>query len=138
MTTRATILSRAFGRLGIGSYDFDVDPVQRADARTTLDAMMAEWEISGVVLGYLPSEGADNDGAQMATPTWADAAIWNNLAVRLGPEYGKAMMADLRRDAKRGYDLCLNNTISVPVDQRAQKRIYGGGDRYYRRFTGLY
>jgi len=135
VTTRAVILRRAFSRIGVADYEFDVTPDERADARTTLDAMLAEWDGNGVPLGYVPSDDEDNDGVEMTTPLWADAAIWNNLAMRLAPEFGKMPAGDLRRDAKRGYDLCVSKVTVVPTERRASKRIYGGGDRFYRRFV---
>ena len=134
MTTRATILRRAFGRIGMTDYEFNVTPEDRADARTTLDAMMAEWSGVGIDLGYTPSTGIDNDTTEMTTPDYADAALWNNLAVRLAPDYGKLALPDLRRDAKRGYDLCAAKTLIVPADERPTRRIIGAGDRYYRRY----
>lgn len=134
MTTRATILRRAFGRIGMTDYEFNVTPEERADARVTLDAMMAEWLGVGIDLGYSPSTGTDNDAVEMTTPAYADAPIWNNLAVRLAPDYGKVTLPDLRRDAKRGYDLCVGQTLVVPAEERPTRRIHGGGDRYYRRY----
>jgi len=134
MTTRAVILQRAFARIGIADYVFDVEPDERAEARLTLDGMMSEWDAAGVALGYTPSGGADNDAVMMTTPAWADAVIWNNLAVRLAPDYGKTILVDLRRDARRGYDLAVSKTIVIPVERRATPRVVGGGARYYRRF----
>jgi len=135
MTTRAVILRRAFGRIGLTDYEFNVTPEERADARVTLNAMMGEWLGSGIDLSYTPSDGTDNDAVEMTTPTYADAAIWNNLAVRLAPDFGKVALQDLRRDAKRGYDLVTAKTLVIPTDKRATKRIYGAGDRFYRRFA---
>jgi hypothetical protein len=128
VTTRSVILSRAFGRIGITDYAYGVTADEQADARTSLNAMMAEWFGSGVDLAYTPSADADNDAVAMTTPEWADAAIWNNLALRLAPDYGKEPSRDLRRDAKRGYDLCVAKTLVMPVDRRAPLRVYGGGD----------
>ncbi len=135
MTTRATILRRAFGRIGIADYEFDVNPEERADARVMLDGMMAEWTGNGVDLGYTSSNGTDNDAVEMSTPAYADAAIWNNLAVRLAPDYGKMPMPALLKDAKRGYDLVTAKTLKIPVDRRASRQLTGGGDRFYRRYA---
>ncbi|RYD25898.1 MAG: hypothetical protein EOP89_08195 [Lysobacteraceae bacterium] len=135
MTTRAVILRRAFGRIGIADYEFDVNPEERADARVMLDGMMAEWAGTGIDLAYTPSDGTDNDGVAMTTPSYADAAIWNNLAVRLAPDYGKMPMPALMKDAKRGYDLVTAKTLVIPVDRRPSRQLIGGGDRYYRRFV---
>jgi len=130
MTTRATILAKAFGRLGITDYEFAVEPDEWADARTALDGMMAEWEGAGIILGYTPSNDDDNDAVLMTTPAWADQALWNNLALRLAPDFGKTPSPDLKRHAKRGYDLCVAKTIVIPVARRARPAIRGGGDRW--------
>ena len=132
MTTRATILSRALGRLAMGDYQFDVTPDERAATRTSLDAMMAEWDAVGITLGYTTSDG-DNDADDMTTPPWADQAIWSNLALRMAPDFGKMPSPDLKRDARRGMDLVTSKTLVIPAQVRARGSVHGGGERFYRR-----
>jgi hypothetical protein len=133
MTTRASILSQAFAKIGIADYTYSVDPDQRADARRTLNGMLAEWAAQGAVLGYVPSDDADNDGEDMGTPLWADEAIASNLGLRIAPEYGKMPGAGLSRAARRGYDLVVSQTVAIPAVQRAKSPIRGAG--YYRRWS---
>ena len=133
MTTRATILSRAFGRLGMGNYEFDVTPDERAVARGVLDGMLAEWAATGTDLGHTPSDG-DNDAEDMTTPAWSDQGVIANLALRMASDFGKTPGSGLIKDAKRGYDLAVAKTLCIPTAQRAQSVAHGGGERYYRRF----
>lgn len=135
MTTRAVIIRRAFGRIGLTDYVFNMTPDERADARLSLDAMMAEWVQQGVDLGYTPSDGTDNDAVEMTTPAYADAPIWDNLAIRLAPDFGKAITPKLSRDARRGYDLCATSEQIIPAQQAGRPSVRGGGDRFYRRFA---
>lgn len=132
MTTRATILSRAFARIGIADYVYAVAPDERADARATLDAMLSEWAESGVDLGHTPGEDDDNDAVAMTTPVWSDQAVWSNLAVRLAPEFGKTPAGPLIKDARRGYDLAAGKTQMIPTAMQARGSIRGAGNRYYR------
>jgi hypothetical protein len=132
MTTRATILSRAFARLAIADYIYATTAEERADARLTLDAMLEEWAESGVDLGHTPSDGTENDAVVMTTPAWADQAIWSNLAVRLAPDFGKTPAPALIKDARRGYDLASGKTQVIPTALLARTSLRGGGDRCRR------
>lgn len=132
MTTRATILSRAFARIAITDYVYATTPEERADARVLLDAMLAEWAEAGVDLGHTPSDGTDNDAVAMTTPAWSDQAVWSNLAVRLAPEFGKTPAGPLLKDARRGYDLCSGKTQYIPTALLSRTSLRGAGDRYRR------
>ena len=135
MTTRATILSRAFAKIGIADYQYAVTPAERADARACLDAMMAEWAASGRDLDYTPSDGTDNDGVAMTTPGWADSAIWNSLAIELADEFGKTVTPGTGKAAKRGYGLVTSKVMTIPAISNARSVTTGAGERYYRRYA---
>lgn len=135
MTTRASILSRAFGRIGIGQYEFDIEPDERAMARAELTAMLEEWGQNGVALGYVEPAEADNDAVDIQTPSWASGAIWNNLALRLAPEFGKTPSPQLTREARNGYNLAVGKTMDIPRQSSPGTTIRGAGDRFYRCFA---
>lgn len=132
MTARATILARAFAKIGIAEYEYAVTPDERAEARGTLDSMMAEWDAAGIDLDFVPS-GAD-DTTDIGSPVWADNAIVCNLALRLAPLFGKVPGQGLGREARRGYDLAVGKTVDIPANQNASVQIRSAGDRYYRRY----
>jgi len=129
MTTRSLILSRAFGRIALGSYEFDLSPDEKEMARRELTAMLNEWEQEGIALNYVEPDDDANDAVEMTTPAWADGPIWNNLAVRLAPDFGKAVSPQLSRDARRGYNLAISSTLIIPVESRPRLGIRGAGDR---------
>ena len=129
MTTRAQILSDAFEAIGIADYVFDVTPEEKAAARRRLDAMMAQWEGEGVVLGYVPGDTIADDAELIGTPAYADDAIASSLALRLAPSFGKTPMAEVKRAAKVGYGLCVAKTLTIPREVRSQVPIRGAGDR---------
>lgn len=129
MATRSLILSRAFGRIGIGSYEFDLPPDEKEMARRELTAMLLEWEQEGVTLGYIEPGDSSNDAIEMTTPAWADGPIWNNLAQRLAPEFGKMPSPQLAREARKGYNLAVSKTIIIPTERRPRLGIRGAGDR---------
>ena len=135
MTTRTRILSRAFGRLAMGDYEFDITADEKAAARLTLDGMMAEWEAQGLTLGFIPSEDEQNDAVDIGTPAWAEQALWSNLAVRMAADFGKQSGPALVKDARRGYDLVSAKTQVIPRQQNARSTLHGGGQRYYRRWS---
>lgn len=136
MPTRSLIMSRSFGRLAMGDYEFDIGAEEKAAARTSLDGMMAEWLGEGLDLGFVPSTDEENDAVDIATPDWASQAIWSNLAVRMAADFGKMPGAALIRDAKRGFDLVKSQAQIIPRQRSGKSVIHGGGDRWYYRRWG--
>jgi len=137
MATRAQILARAYAHIGIADYQYDVTPDERADARDLLDGMMAEWDASGVTLGYTASDGDDNDAVEMTTPGYANEPISTNLALRLAPSFGKQPAPGLMAAATRGLGLCTAKTARIPQRVSGQVPVCGAGS-FYRRFGARY
>ena len=103
--TKRQFVTDAFEGAGLASYVFDINSDQLQSAARILDRMIATWNGRGVRLSYpLPSSPESTDlDSETNVPDSANEAIVLNLAVRLGPGYGKTASPDLKKDAKSAY-----------------------------------
>lgn len=107
--TKRDFITQAFEEIGLGSYVFDLTPEQIQSALRKLNALMATWNAKGIRVGFpIPSSpnGDDIDDV-VQVPDRAHEAMVLNLAVRLGPSYGKAITADTRVAARDAYNAML-------------------------------
>jgi len=132
--TKRQFIEEAFDGLGLATYAFELSADQWERALRKLDAMMAEWNALGIRLGYpLPTspENSDLDSETNVTDS-ANSAIINNLSVRLGPAYGKAVSIEIKVAAKQGYDALLSKTLIPSEMQYSFPTLAGSGNKYWR------
>ena len=88
--TKRQLISAAYEEIGLADYVFDLEPSQLQGACRKMDAMLAEWEPK-VKLGYTSSDNPDTTDidADSGLPSYANAAVYTNLAIRLGTSMGK-------------------------------------------------
>lgn len=86
------LVQAALTELTLSSYTFDLTIDQMTQALIRLDSMLSEWNGRGIRLGYpISPDPANIDGtADSNIPDWAYEAVITNLAMRLGPSFGKA------------------------------------------------
>ena len=129
--TKRQFVNKAFGQIGYGS-DYDLAPEQLQDAMSTMDSMVATWNAKGIRIGYpIPSspENADLD-EETNVPDSANEAIYQNLAVRLGPPLGKMIAPELKSSAKIAYMALLGNA-AIPREQQITNLPKGAGTKYW-------
>ena len=68
-------------------------------AIVALNALMVRWEADGLSVGWVP---VDSGSDTLPAPPEAEEAIAYNLALRLRPEYGVALSADVIEMAREG------------------------------------
>lgn len=137
--SKKQIIEKAFAKIGIASYTFDTTADEREDALETYNGMMAEWIKRGIVFDPvfpMPTEpgGGDIDDLTNA-PAEANAPMWNNLALRLAPEFGKTPSNQTKLDAKAGYSL-LAQAITIPCIQMTGMIRGAGAKTPIRPFIG--
>ena len=126
--TKLELVKGALAEIGLSDYAFDLSAEQIDQALARLDAMMAEWNGRGVRLGYPvavnPSglEGSDDSGI----PDVAYEAVITNLAVRIAPNYGKAVSAETRATATRGMNTLFTRSAR-PKPARLGAMLAGAG-----------
>jgi len=131
--TKRQFVEQAFGEVGLAAYVYDLTPDQLQAALRRLDAMLALWNGKGIRLGYpLPSNPQDSDlDAQTNVPDSANEAIYSNLAVRLGPGFGKVISPELKSVAKYSYDLLLARATLPPEMQMPGTMPAGAGNKRF-------
>lgn len=132
--TKRQFVTQAFDEIGLAAYVFDLTPEQLQSALRRLDAMLASWNAKGIRLGYpIPSSPQDSElDTETDVPDSANETIYTNLAVRLGPSFGKTVSADTKTAAKLGYDTLLSRA-AMPMEQQLPGTMpAGAGSKTWR------
>lgn len=130
--TKRALISEAFSELGLAGSEFDLPPEEQMTALRRLDSMVASWEEDGIRLGYLlPTSPDDSDpDDDSGIPDTAAETVYLQLAMRLGPGFGKALNAQTRKVATDGYARLLRRASVVP--QMSRPRVLAGaGNKGY-------
>lgn len=133
--TKRDIISQAFAEIGLAEYTFDLMPEQWQSALRRLDAMIGQWEMKGIRLGYpIPDSYAGSSLDENSNaPDTALEALYLNLAVRLAPGYGKTPSPDTKSLASVAYKTLLGQSaqpIPMQIDNMAVPA--GAGWKYWR------
>lgn len=120
--TKRDLISEAFSELGLQGYEFDITPEEQLTALRRLESMMATFEAKGVRVGYafqmLDTSDPDTDSG---LPDSAVEPVLLNLAIRLGPGFGKTIRPETKQAAKDGY-----TTLLWLAAQPQQQQMRGG------------
>ena len=129
--SKRQFIEAAFEEIGLASYTFDLQPQQLESAMRRLDAMMAEWNAKGIRLGYpLPNSPQDSSlSEQTLVPDSANEAIICNLAVKLAPSYGRAVMGETKMTARESYNTLLSRAAVPPEQQFPDTLPVGAGNK---------
>ena len=136
MMTKRDYIEQAFTEIGLAGYIFDLTPEELNSALRQLDGMMAMWNGRGIRLGWpAPSspQGSDLDDETNITDM-ANEAIYCNLAVRIAPSFGKAVMGMTPFLAKQGYDLLLSLAAAPMERQFPSTMPAGAGNKPWRTY----
>ena len=132
--TKKQFISQAFESIGLASYQYDMQPEQFQSAGVTLDMMMASWGGKGIRIGYPIATNPEDIDVDMQTnvPDSANQAIVNNLALLLGPSYGKVVSPETKRAAKSGYDVLAARGQAPGPKQMPKGYPRGAGRKTWR------
>lgn len=126
MTTKNDLIAAALGSLGIASFIFDATPEQLQDAVGRMNRMAATWDGMGIRLGY--NFGTDIN-AESGIPDTAEECFVENLAVRIGPTFGKVPSAETKIAARQGFNAMLTARAVIPTVPRPSNMPVGAGNR---------
>lgn len=132
--SKRQFVSAALEEIGLSSYIFDLQPEQLESAMRRLDGMMADWNGKGIRLGY-PLPGSPQDSMldePTGVPDSANEAIYTNLAIRLAPSYGKAVMPETKANANNSYNTILSRACMPPQMQLPSSLPLGAGNKPWR------
>jgi len=125
--TKEQLALSALEEIGIASYEFDIDPEQISSAIGRLDAMLATWSARGVTFSYPIQKEQDSiSTTDSSIPDWAWEAVITNLAVKLGPSYGKAVSTETKIAAKNALET-VYGIFSKPKEMQLGTMPLGAG-----------
>lgn len=130
--TKREIITQAFEELGLAAYAFDLKPEEMQSAMVKLDTMMADWTARGIVFDPVyPNPAGPTDGDlddETNAPIDANAPMFNNLALLLGPPFGKTPRPETMKMAASGFSLLMGKVV-VPAIQMTGM-IRGAGNKH--------
>lgn len=129
METKQQIIEDAYTAAGLASYAFDLTPQELAYADRALQAMLAQWSIKGIRIGY-NSGGSMSD--ESGLPDFSVEAVKSNLALRICGIAGKQVTPEIRAAAMAGFNAVAAATAQIPERARNINGVAAGaGNRGY-------
>lgn len=135
--SKRQFINAAFEEIGLARYAFDIAPEQEESALRLLDSMMAEWDSTGIRLGYpLPdSPGYSEINQATGVPDAAYEAIRTNLACKLAPQFGKQVLPATMRSAAVSMNALRTRFAQIPSMQFPRGVPVGAGNRWQTAFN---
>jgi len=132
--TKRDLVIQAFEEIGYASYIYDAMPEQLDSVCRTLDAMMATWNSKGIKLGYpiSPNPSSIDINQDSNLTDSAVEAAYTNLAIRIGPRFGKSIPQETIRIAKESYDALLVKLSMPSPMQFPNTTPAGAGNKPWR------
>ena len=128
--TKKQLIDAAFTEIGLQNYAYDMEPEDIQSAITTMDAMIAGWnmELSYTMSG---SPSTSNGNQLSGLPIWANQAVYLNLAVEICPRYGKIAPRELVVNAKKALVSVQTKCATIPVRNWDRTLPVGQGNKPY-------
>ena len=129
--TKRQFVEAAFEELGLASYVFDLTADELQSAVRRLDAMVGQWSVKGINIGYSFTVSPENSSLNTETnvPNTANEAIILNLAMRIAPQFGKTPSVDTKLGAISGYQTLLMQNANVLQQQYPSTMPAGAGNK---------
>lgn len=129
MPTKREIVGQAFAELGIGNWEFDLQPDEMIEATRRLNQMMARWSSEGIRIGY--NALSDDPDEDSGLPDVALEAVRTNLALRLGPMMSKDLSGDTRVTADSSLSWLTARFMQIPQRPFPSTLPLGSGNRVW-------
>lgn len=106
-------IARSLRLLRVIDADEAPEAKQAEDALMALNGMLRRWEADGIALGWNTMSAVTDE---LSVPEEANEAIAFNLAVRLRPEYGVSLDADVVQTARDGLSALRRDVlVATPI-----------------------
>lgn len=135
---------KAFEKIGMAAYVYDLQPNQILGAVQDMDNMVAQWNQNGINIAYPVNNTPTPDiDAQTGVPDSANLAVYMNLAKLIAPGFGKILAPLFLALANESYASLLN-WASMPIPQMSLpgRMPIGAGNKYWNSisypFYGFY
>jgi hypothetical protein len=132
--TKRQLVEQAFAEIGLAGYIFDLSAEQLQTALRQLDSMMATYSAKGVFQSYpIASSPATSDLDQDSNvPITEVEAVYLNLALRIGPSFGKTVPVETRINAKIALENVMSLAAFPPQQQLPGTIPAGAGNKTWR------
>ncbi len=136
--TKGDLVEKAFGDIGMKSFNSNLDPDVMNDGLRTLDMLMAFLDSKTVHLGYpMPSSpGESRLVTESNLPDYAIEPVVAMLAVRLAPGYGKVLSIETKATAKTGMNTLMGRAVFPQQQQLSNTVPRGAGNKPWRYDNG--
>jgi len=132
--TKQQLITAAFEEIGMGSA-FNIQAEELESVLKRLDSMMAEWNVEGIRVGYpIATVGTSSLTTDTNVPDSATEAIITNLAMRIGPSFGKVIPRETKVTAKKAYGtLQMRALTQDPQSKQFPNTLpIGAGNKRYK------
>jgi len=128
------LVKKAFERIGLADYVFDMPPEQLSATTVDMDMMIADWNLSGIRLGWpMPSTPGDSDPEMdSGLPDMAVMAVVDNLALLIAGKLGRAVMPHVVRSANNGKQSLLRRSAQPSKRHLPRNMPAGAGHKTWR------
>lgn len=127
---KGELIDSAFATCGLASSEYEIAPEETILALVRLNAMMAQWEADGLVLGYNHPDYLEGNAAERSGIASANEdAVVGMLALRIAPHIGKQIAPEIRADIDRAYRSMLNRYATIPTMVMPRHTPRGTGSR---------
>lgn len=131
--TKRLVVDMAYDEVRLAVPEFQINPNELNTVLTKLDMLMAEWETSGIYLGYnqptIPGTGDLED--EIGIPNAALHATALYLALRVSPAFGKALSAETRAALALSMSNLRGLTAQIPNMRYPRTTPLGQGNRWF-------
>lgn len=142
--SKKQLAEKAFEKIGLAAYIYDLQPDQILGAVQDMDNMVAAWNVTGIHIAYPVNNTPEPDiDEQTGIPDAANLAIYMNLGIVIAPGFGKVLSAEFKKTASDAYASLLNWAMR-PVGQMCLpgRMPIGAGNKYWNSvsypFVGSY
>lgn len=123
--TASTVIRDALQEILVQAAEQPITADEGQSAIRLLNRMMSAWEANGIDLSYTAVNSL-NDAITVVDG--ALDAIVLNLAIKLAPQYDRAISQGLYINAKRAYDAMLKIAVVIPDTEFPATLPYGSGN----------
>lgn len=133
MITNADLLRNSLTLINVYGVGESIEPEHSSHALNKLNAVMSDWEATGIDLNYCP-QTMDELGSICPIPDEAELAVTYYLAFALAPHYGKQVNPAMVQLGSSYYARLLRNAVAdVMTPARTDNLPRGTGQRRLNR-----
>jgi hypothetical protein len=132
--TKRWYVTKAFSKIGLADYVYDIQPEQLQECLENLDSMMATWDGQGIRVGWSIPNAEDQSSLddEVDVPYQAREAIYYQLGMRIAPNFGKTLSTDYKVDAKDALESLMLFTARPTPMQYPSTLPSGAGNKPWR------